>query len=936
MIIIKPDWVSHADRTQDAKNKKPCIYSIDVHPDGERLATGSLDGTVKIWNTKPIFDEDAQKDPNCHKLLCTMTMHNGAVLCVRWSNEGGRYLASSSDNDNVIIIWERDRNAATGSVFGSNDVNHEAWRPVKYLRGHDSDVQHLAWSADNKYLASCGVDGFVIVWSGTTFEQITKIDQHSDFVKGVTWDPAGKFLASQSDDKMVKVFRTSDWGLETDLISPFINAPGTTLFRRLSWSPDGANIAAANAVNGIQCIAAIINRDDWNADVSLVGHQLPIEVTAYNPKMFYVKRDEASEKALATICALGSQDRSISIWVTQFNRPVCVAADIFDNNVYDLAWTPDGKSLFACSQDGTVACLLLDAELNDVAPNDVIYKELTKYGYGRKNTQLPETPSQLELEEDCAIVSKGSTSKRLAKLMTGNTSIETSSSPTLKHAIVDVTMTEAAPPSSAEITSSSSAPSLKAADQKVTILKNGKKRIQPMMLSSGSSSSLTSSTSTSSAAAATTSSHMLNSSQHVTSRPTSIQLTEYDDPVIPTSGVATTATGNKRKKEDASESQVEGGNKSARTRPEWLDSAVVPPVVQKSQVKMGVPKVKSILSAKLNPNDPTVVIECHNAPSLQDPSVHVRTKIVASKQGVILWKDYLPSAATLMTGNHLYTVIACEDGSLVVYSATGRRLLPPIILESTAVVLQCSAQWLICLTATGLAYTWDVVNMKSMLNAISIAPILQVAKLAEGATHKAPSIKDVRMQKNGIPILITSLQQAFVYHLDMKVWVRISDAWYILSEFWGSSLQPNTTGSSAAENPLGWLSSRMTLSGNGVDPTTKLILDMANTDESTTAVITINHIETQLAVAALLDSPNEYSDWMMYYARKLSEENAQDKVQELCRWLMGPPFTTSEFAQWEPTVMGTLTKNDILKQILPVLAQNRQLQRIVTEIKSYI
>lgn len=32
---------------------------------------------------------------------------------------------------------------------------------------------------------------------------------------------------------MVKVWRTSDWGLETDIVSPFINAPGTTLFRRL-------------------------------------------------------------------------------------------------------------------------------------------------------------------------------------------------------------------------------------------------------------------------------------------------------------------------------------------------------------------------------------------------------------------------------------------------------------------------------------------------------------------------------------------------------------------------------------------------------------------------------------------------------------------------------------------------------------------------------
>lgn len=63
----------------------------------------------------------------------------------------------------------KSRNATAGSVFGSNDVNHETWRAVKYLRGHDSDVQDLAWSKDNQYLASCGVDGFVIVWSGSTF-----------------------------------------------------------------------------------------------------------------------------------------------------------------------------------------------------------------------------------------------------------------------------------------------------------------------------------------------------------------------------------------------------------------------------------------------------------------------------------------------------------------------------------------------------------------------------------------------------------------------------------------------------------------------------------------------------------------------------------------------------------------------------------------------
>lgn len=85
------------------------------------------DGKVRIWNTEPIYDEEAEKNPNCNKLLCTMTMHNGmffffflrllssrshikigAVLCVRWSNHDGHYLASGSDNDNVIIVWEKD------------------------------------------------------------------------------------------------------------------------------------------------------------------------------------------------------------------------------------------------------------------------------------------------------------------------------------------------------------------------------------------------------------------------------------------------------------------------------------------------------------------------------------------------------------------------------------------------------------------------------------------------------------------------------------------------------------------------------------------------------------------------------------------------------------------------------------------------------------
>lgn len=45
-----------------------------------------------------------------------------------------------------------------------------------------------------------------------------------------------------------------------------------------SWAPNGSHIAAANAVNGMQCVAAVISRDNWSSDLSLVGHDLPVEV----------------------------------------------------------------------------------------------------------------------------------------------------------------------------------------------------------------------------------------------------------------------------------------------------------------------------------------------------------------------------------------------------------------------------------------------------------------------------------------------------------------------------------------------------------------------------------------------------------------------------------------------------------------------------------
>lgn len=116
-----------------------------------------------------------------------------------------------------------------------------------------SDVTDVAWSPGDRFIASVGLDSVVMVWCGFTLgmsrtsrtsfpfadafisERLRKLDLHQGFVKGVCWDPVGEFLATQSDDRSVKIWKTSDWSLEAEVTKPFEDSPGSTFFRRLRY-----------------------------------------------------------------------------------------------------------------------------------------------------------------------------------------------------------------------------------------------------------------------------------------------------------------------------------------------------------------------------------------------------------------------------------------------------------------------------------------------------------------------------------------------------------------------------------------------------------------------------------------------------------------------------------------------------------------------------
>lgn len=87
-------------------SKRQSIFSVHVHPDGSRIATGGLDAKIRIWSTKPILNPASELSNRPPKSLCTLTMHTGPVLAVRWAHSG-RWLASGSD-DQIVMIWDLD------------------------------------------------------------------------------------------------------------------------------------------------------------------------------------------------------------------------------------------------------------------------------------------------------------------------------------------------------------------------------------------------------------------------------------------------------------------------------------------------------------------------------------------------------------------------------------------------------------------------------------------------------------------------------------------------------------------------------------------------------------------------------------------------------------------------------------------------------------
>ncbi|TUS57735.1 Protein HIRA [Bagarius yarrelli] len=146
------------------------------------------------------------------------------------------------------------------------------WNMAPVLREEDEKNENVP-----------NVDNTIVIWNARKFP--------------------GKYVASQADDRSLKVWRTIDWQLEANITKPFTECGGTTHVLRLSWSPDGQYLVSAHAMNNSGPTAQIIERDGWKTNMDFVGHR-----------------------------------KAVTVVLTSLKRPLVVIHDLFDKSIMDITW----------------------------------------------------------------------------------------------------------------------------------------------------------------------------------------------------------------------------------------------------------------------------------------------------------------------------------------------------------------------------------------------------------------------------------------------------------------------------------------------------------------------------------------------------------------------------------------------------------------------
>jgi WD40 repeat protein len=200
------------------------VLRFAISADGNLLASGSYDGTVRLW------------DIPGRALLKTFRGFKSSTWAVAFSRDG-KYFAASSE-EGLCQIWEpstgkklrafNEKNALEGLVFlPDNRLLVGGWPGLLREYSIENDVvlqlvrlslvqpTSLQTRTDGRLVICAGYGGAVQLWDWTPKRpqrQTIRLFPHHTWLPGATFSPDGRHFATANPDGTVYVFRLADSG----------------------------------------------------------------------------------------------------------------------------------------------------------------------------------------------------------------------------------------------------------------------------------------------------------------------------------------------------------------------------------------------------------------------------------------------------------------------------------------------------------------------------------------------------------------------------------------------------------------------------------------------------------------------------------------------------------------------------------------------------